>query len=204
MKYLIYGGHASRYALWQCLSHHFDELLEAYKERFQPRYGFLPPIIPEVVEKFLECGDLARSFAHIRCDHCKEDRLLAFPCKGRWFCTSCHQKKVQLFGALLAESILYPVPHRHFVFGIPKMLRPYFPLRPRFAQRPLPPRPRVPDRVSAHKPGPARRRPRHCHGHSHLRRVSGLHPHLHALVADGLFARSGVFHVIPRAVRCGV
>ena len=31
----------------------------------------------------------------------------------------CHQKEVQLFGALLAESILYPVPHRHFVFGIP-------------------------------------------------------------------------------------
>jgi hypothetical protein len=41
------------------------------------------------------------------------------------FCPSCHQKKVQLFGALLAESILYPVPHRHFVFGIPKMRRPY-------------------------------------------------------------------------------
>ena len=51
---------------------------------------------------------------------------MAFSCKGRWFCPSCHQKKVQLFGALLAESILYPVPHRHFVFGIPKMLRPYF------------------------------------------------------------------------------
>ena len=113
-------------ALWQCLSHHFDEFLEAYKERFQPRYGFLRPIIPEVVEKFLECGDLARGFARIRCDHCKEDRLLAFSCKGRWFCPSCHQKKVQLFGALLAESIFYPVPHRHFVFGITKMLRPYF------------------------------------------------------------------------------
>jgi hypothetical protein len=64
------------------------------------------PIIPEVVEKFLECGDLARGFARIRCDHCKEDRLLAFSCKGRGFCPSCHQKKVQLFGALLAESIL--------------------------------------------------------------------------------------------------
>jgi hypothetical protein len=51
---------------------------------------------------------------------------VAFSCKGRWFCPSCHQKKVQLFGALLAESIFYPVPHRHFVFGITKMLRPYF------------------------------------------------------------------------------
>ena len=41
------------------------------------------------------------------------------------FCLSCRQKKVQLFEALLAKSILYPVPHRHFVFGIP-LLRPYF------------------------------------------------------------------------------
>ena len=34
--------------------------------------------------------------------------LLAFSCKGRWFCPSCHQKKVQLFGALLTETILFP------------------------------------------------------------------------------------------------
>ena len=53
---------------------------------------------------------------------------------------------------------------------------PVLPLRPRFAQRPLPRRPRVPDRVCAHEPGPARRRPRQRHGHSHLRRVSGFPP----------------------------
>jgi len=35
-------------------------------------------------------------------------------------------KKVQLFGALLAETVLAPVPHRHFTFTVPKMLRPYF------------------------------------------------------------------------------
>ena len=44
--------------LWQCLSRHFDEFLEAYEERYQPRYGFLRPIIPEVVDKFLTCADL--------------------------------------------------------------------------------------------------------------------------------------------------
>ena len=39
-----------------------------------PSYGFLRPIIPEMAEKFLdECGDLARGFARIRCDHCKEE-----------------------------------------------------------------------------------------------------------------------------------
>jgi hypothetical protein len=29
-----------------------------YEERYQPRYGFLRPVIPEVVHKFLDCGDL--------------------------------------------------------------------------------------------------------------------------------------------------
>jgi len=32
----------------------------------------------------------------------------------------------EIFGAMLAESILAAVPHRHFTFTIPKMLRPYF------------------------------------------------------------------------------
>ena len=43
--------------LWQCLSRHFDAFLAAYEARFQPRYGYLRPIIPEVVDKFLDCGD---------------------------------------------------------------------------------------------------------------------------------------------------
>ena len=112
--------------LWQCLFRHFDAFLGEYEECFRKRYGFLRPIVPDVVNKFLDCGDLEHGFARIRCDHCKIDHFLAFSCKGRWFCPSCHQKKVQLFGALLAESVLYPVPHRHYTLGIPKMLRPYF------------------------------------------------------------------------------
>lgn len=112
--------------LWQCLSRHFNAFLTGYEEHYQLRYGFLRPIIPEVVNKFLDCGDLARGFARVRCDHCTHEYLLAFSCKGRWFCPSCHQKQVQLFGALLTETILFPVPHRHFTLGIPKMLRTYF------------------------------------------------------------------------------
>lgn len=90
--------------LWQCLSRHCNAFLTGYEEHYQPRYGFLRPIIPEVVHTFLDCGDLARGFARVRCDHCKHEYLLAFSCKGRWFCPPCHQKKVQLFGALLAAK----------------------------------------------------------------------------------------------------
>ena len=183
--------------LWQCLSRHFDAFLHTYEERYQPRFGFLRPVIAEVVGKFLDCGNLGQGFARVRCDHCKHEYLLAFSCRGRWFCPSCHQKKVQLFGALLSETILFPVPHRHYVFGIPKMLRPYF----------------------RHDRGLLKDL---CHlAHeclvAYMRATLGLpdglpgivmaihtfgeymdfHPHLHALVADGLFVRSGLFYVLP-------
>jgi hypothetical protein len=51
---------------------------------------------------------------------------LAFSCRGRWFCPSCHAKKVVQFGLHLRENILYPVPHRQYVFSIPIILRTYF------------------------------------------------------------------------------
>lgn len=47
-------------------------------------------------------------------------------CKCRWFCPSCHAKKVVQFGESLRDNILYPVPHKQYVFSIPIMLLVYF------------------------------------------------------------------------------
>ena len=183
--------------LWQCLSRHFDTFLAQYEGRYQSRYGFLRLIIPEVVRKFLDCGDLERGFARVRCDHCKHEYLLAFSCKGRWFCPSCHQKKVQLFGALLTETILFPVPHRHFTLGIPKMLRPYFRFDRdllkdfcRLAHECLVEWMRTTLSLPDGQPGLVMAI--HTFGE-----YLDFHPHLHALVADGLFTRDGRFHVLP-------
>ena len=185
--------------LWQCLSRHFDAFLAGYEERYQPRYGFLRPIIPEVVNKFLDCGDLEHGFARVRCDHCQHEYLLAFSCKGRWFCPSCHQKKVQLFGALLTETILFPVPHRHFTLGIPKMLRPYF----RFDRDLLKTFCRLAHECLVEYMRTTLGLPDGLPGIVMAIHTFGeymdFHPHLHALVADGLFMRDGRFHVMPEA-----
>jgi hypothetical protein len=42
------------------------------------------------------------------------------------FCPSCHQKRVVEFGEWLCLHVLKKVPHRHFVFSLPKILRRYF------------------------------------------------------------------------------
>ena len=79
-----------------------------------------------MVEKFLGCGDLTKGFARVRCDSCRHECLPAFSCKGRYFCPSCNQKRVLQFGAWAADEVLAPVPHRQYVFTVPKVLRVYF------------------------------------------------------------------------------
>jgi hypothetical protein len=39
------------------LFHDFDKLLSEYEKRFEKEYGFLRPVIKEVVEKSLDCGE---------------------------------------------------------------------------------------------------------------------------------------------------
>jgi len=40
------------------------------------------------------------------CDACGHDYLLAFSCKTRYFCPSCHQKRVLPYGEWVEENVL--------------------------------------------------------------------------------------------------
>jgi hypothetical protein len=184
-------------SLWLCLWTHFNAFLQNYAQRQQRKYGFLRPIVEEVIGKFLECGDLSKGFARIRCPDCSHEMLLSFSCKSRWFCPSCHQKKTQLFGEFVYEEVCFPVPHRQFVFTLPKMFRPYF----RY------------DRDLLKKLCLAVRESLRLYFREHLSLPEGevglvmvihtfgdylnFHPHIHVLTADGLFRDSGLFHVCP-------
>jgi hypothetical protein len=79
-----------------------------------------------VIYRYLDCGILHNGFARVKCKDCRHEYLLAFPCKRRHFCPSCHQKRVAEFGEWLCEEVLKAVPHRHFTFSIPKLIRRYF------------------------------------------------------------------------------
>ena len=186
-----------RSPLWQCAHRHFATFVELYPRDYQPRLGPLRPVIPQVVHKFLDCGNLDRGFARIRCDHCRHEYLLAFSCKCRWFCPSCHQKNVQTTAAFLTARVLAPVPHRHYVLALPKMLRPYFQRHRRLlkdlcalAHQSLVEYLRT--ALGLPDAQPALILTLHTFGE-----YLDFHPHLHALVADGLFTRDGVFHPLP-------
>ena len=88
--------------------------------------GCLRPEVVETLENYLRCGILSYGFARIKCADCQKEFLLAFSCKGRYFCPACHQRRVQEFSLFLTEHLLEEVAHRQIVFSLPKMLRIYF------------------------------------------------------------------------------
>jgi len=103
--------------LWQCLYDHFDAFLDAYTDRYQSRHGFLRPIIPEVVNKFLDCGD--QSGCRLETGD-RRKPIGEYPSRRRLNTPPA---------CSLGSPAFFPVPHR----------------------------PRVPDRISAHRAQPARR-----------------------------------------------
>ena len=62
----------------------------------------------------------------MRCPDCKEEFFVAFSCRQRSCCPSCDQKRSLLLAYRLKDEVLAQVPHRQWVFTIPKRLRVYF------------------------------------------------------------------------------
>ena len=95
---------------YRCIEDNFERLEQVYDERFAKQYGFFRPYVRHVIYRFLDCGILHNGFARVRCGECGHEYLLAFSCKRRHFCPSCHQKRVVEFGEWLCEEVLKAVP----------------------------------------------------------------------------------------------
>ena len=105
---------------------YFDEFERVYPERYQKTYGYWRPVIRSAIDKFLKCGDLKEGFARVRCPDCGKELFLAFSCRQRGACPSCAQKRALLLAHRLNDEVLADVPHRQWVFTIPRRLRVYF------------------------------------------------------------------------------
>ena len=83
--------------LYRVLFHHFERFVAEYEERFERTYGYFRPIVKDVVEKYLDCGNPRCGFALMnrsgfmrtakRCpdplSRCRAEHLLTFSCKTR-------------------------------------------------------------------------------------------------------------------------
>jgi hypothetical protein len=183
--------------LYRLITDHFQEFATVYDERFSPRWGYWRPVVAEVVEKFLACGILTHGFARVRCGACRHEFLLAFSCKCRYFCPSCHAKRLALWGLWLEETLLADVPHRQVVLTVPKRLRPYF----LYDRRLLGNLSRVAARtVAAFWRATVGEKDLAVGIVSSIQTHGSLanwHPHLHLLVTDGGFRPDGTFVRLP-------
>jgi len=183
---------------YHCVEDYFETFVQSYDEHFSRQYGFWRPYIEKVIYRYLDCGDLRHGFARVKCKDCGHEYLLAFSCKRRHFCPSCHQKRVVEFGEWLCMDVLKKVPHRHFIFSLPKILRRYF-LYDRkllaglsrcawdalkvFMQNAVPEKEPLPGAVIAIQT---------------FGDFLGFNPHCHILVTDGCFyGERGMFRVAP-------
>jgi hypothetical protein len=122
---------------------------------------------------------------------------LAVWCKCRYFCPSCHAKRLALWGLWLEQTLLADVPHRQVVLTVPKRLRPYF----LYDRRLLGDRSRVAARtVTAFWRATVGEQDFAVGIVSSIQTHGSLaiwHPHLHLLVTAGGFRPDGTFVRLP-------
>jgi hypothetical protein len=178
---------------YKLVTDYFDEFEREYPHRYGMRFGFWRPVIRQAIDKFLECGDVRKGFARVRCRECREEFFVAFSCKQRGCCPSCDQKRSLVLGIRLLAEVLQPVPHRQWVFTIPKRLRVYFRFTRSFLGelcRAAYDTVREVMELESHEEG--------CTAGmvGAVQTFGDLvhwHPHIHAIVAEGVFARDGGF-----------
>lgn len=106
---------------------HFDEFCDLYDEMYTATYGmFRFDRISNIGERFLTCGDYQFGVARIRYTKpsCGHDYFRPFSCKGYYRCPPCSQRRTLLFAEHLTNEVPLYLPHRQFVFTVPKALRP--------------------------------------------------------------------------------
>ncbi len=173
--------------LWQCVERHAKELHAAGRSR--------RAVEARVIERFIECGDPQYGFARVYCDACRHDYLLAYSCKARYFCPSCHQKRVLLYADWVEANVLASVPHRQYVFTVPKLLRSAFERQRawlgelcRIAARLL---------AEAYAQAAPGARPGLILFVQTFGDLANFNPHVHVLAADGAFLPDGTFVPLP-------
>ena len=118
--------HPERTVLYRVLAQHFERFVQVHDERFARTRGPLPAGAQDAVNRYLDCGIFACGFARVRCGDCGHDYFVAFSCKLRCICPSCHMKRELIWAEWAENELLEDVPHRQVMFTIPKRLRPYF------------------------------------------------------------------------------
>jgi Transposase zinc-binding domain len=181
--------------LFRLVEQHLEELLRVWPTRFAQQHGPLRPVVERVLRGFMRCGLVEHGFARLWCGTCRTSVLCPFSCRGRSFCPSCEKKRQLLWAEWLQKEVLAPVPHRHVVLTMPRLLRGIFRKRrellldlsqcaaeavAEYVRRRLGQDGRPGIVVAVATAGD----------------LVQWHPHAHLLLTDGAFSNDGAFHAL--------
>jgi hypothetical protein len=156
----------------------FPDFQAAYEQRYAPTYGrFRLPLITRAASAFSLCGDWSQGIARIRCP-------------------SCAQKRTLLVGEYLSEDLLLTLPHRQFVWTIPKVLRVFL----RHDRELFADLGRLTFDILRRFFSQAAGRSLRCamvSSHHTFGEFGVWHPHWHTIVLEGGFDRHDTFFFIP-------
>jgi ribosomal protein S27E len=184
-------------AYYRCVEDHFEQLETVWDDRYQSRFGFWRAYVTDVIRRYLDCGDLHYGFARVKCEDCGHEYFLAFSCKRRHFCPSCHQKRVVEFGEWLCQEVLKHVPHRQWVFSIPKRLRIYFLFDRKLLTKLSRCAWKVLNLYLTHALPYKDAKPGAAIAVQSFGDFQNFNPHLHVLATDGCFYNDDAFMVCP-------
>jgi hypothetical protein len=180
--------------LYRLVQENYEILEIRWDELFAHNYGSLRDVVKKTFAEYLDCGILEKGCARAKCTNpkCSHSGLIAFSCKKRGVCPSCGAKRSVLFAEHLHENIIPAVAHRHTIFSIPKILRLYFRYNRKLCTLLF--RSAWESLQEMYKEV----LPSGTAAAAMVLQSSGakinFNPHLHALVADGVFDEGGVFH----------
>jgi hypothetical protein len=81
--------------LYQVVADSLEALLAEARERSSDGNG-LPGFVEREFRNYLDCGILSRGFCRVVCTTCRDEKVVAFSCKGRGFCPSCGARRMFL------------------------------------------------------------------------------------------------------------
>ena len=107
-------------AFYNVIRQNLETFLE--QARIETEGQGYPHFVEREFRRFLDCGQLSRGFARLRCPDCGYERLVAFSCKCH-ICPSCQARRMSDTAAFLTDHLLPPAPYRQWVLSFPWPMR---------------------------------------------------------------------------------
>ncbi|MCF7688517.1 MAG: transposase [Cephaloticoccus sp.] len=174
--------------VWQVFADHWPT--------YQRTLASHHPHLDHTVSAFLRCGDFRAGFTRWRCPDCAHEFLLAFTCKQRGLCASCHQRRTLTLAGSISGDLCIPVPHRHIVLTVPRLLRGVFQREPTLLHELFHAAQEVLVLWLRERTGHPDGQPGIIAALQTFGDFLAWHPHLHLLVTAGVFD-GGAFRLAP-------